>query len=285
MAWTNIPNGNLAAGAPIRSVDHLAMRDNDVYLRDPILGTILSEQTITTSSTWTKPTGSQFENTDFICFLAVGGGGGGGVIRTTSSDPMFGDGGDGGKHKLMVFKYLNCPSSATITIGAGGTGYFRNSNGSTNGDTGGNTEISMTGYDTGSLRGLGGVGGGAIEFVYPTTQPRIVRPYLGNNNSSNGFISRGGVGAINASNVPYTVPPEGVNFAFSDGTGGAGAAGSGVTAGNGTLGAGGGGAATKTSATSGNGGNGVVKVFIVRGSSFNILNYLMASGARTIERS
>jgi len=28
MAWTNIPNANLAAGAPIRSVDLLAIRDN-----------------------------------------------------------------------------------------------------------------------------------------------------------------------------------------------------------------------------------------------------------------
>jgi hypothetical protein len=28
MAWTNIPNANLAAGAPIRSVDTLALRDN-----------------------------------------------------------------------------------------------------------------------------------------------------------------------------------------------------------------------------------------------------------------
>jgi hypothetical protein len=28
MAWTNIPNANLAAGAPIRSVDLLALRDN-----------------------------------------------------------------------------------------------------------------------------------------------------------------------------------------------------------------------------------------------------------------
>ena len=28
MAWTNIPNANLAAGAPIRSVDLIALRDN-----------------------------------------------------------------------------------------------------------------------------------------------------------------------------------------------------------------------------------------------------------------
>lgn len=28
MAWTNIPNANLAAGAPIRSVDTIALRDN-----------------------------------------------------------------------------------------------------------------------------------------------------------------------------------------------------------------------------------------------------------------
>lgn len=34
MAWTNIPNANLAAGAPIRSVDTIALRDNITAVAD-----------------------------------------------------------------------------------------------------------------------------------------------------------------------------------------------------------------------------------------------------------
>jgi hypothetical protein len=38
MAWTNIPNANLAAGAPIRSVDILALRDNITALANDDAG-------------------------------------------------------------------------------------------------------------------------------------------------------------------------------------------------------------------------------------------------------
>ena len=34
MSWTNIPNGNLAVGAPIRSVDQLALRDNPIAIAE-----------------------------------------------------------------------------------------------------------------------------------------------------------------------------------------------------------------------------------------------------------
>jgi hypothetical protein len=277
--WTNIPNANLEAGAPVRSVDHLAMRDNDVYLRAPILGTILSEQTITTSGTWTKPTGSQFENTDFLCFLVVGAGGAGGLFRTSVGVDIYGQGGQGGRISLFAIKYLNCPSSATITIGAGGLGTTRTNNASVNGPNGGNTSLAMTGFAT--VSAVGGIGGLGVEGTFSiTTQPRQFRIYEAGVQSF-GYIAQGGVGAI-VSNTGRVVAAEGVNFGFSDGTGGLGAGGGTAIATNGTLGAGGGGAASRTSATSGNGGNGIVKVFIVRGSSFNILNYLQDTGVRVI---
>jgi hypothetical protein len=38
MAWTNIPNANLAAGAPIRSVDLIALRDNIPAVADGLSG-------------------------------------------------------------------------------------------------------------------------------------------------------------------------------------------------------------------------------------------------------
>jgi len=38
MSWTNIPNGNLAVGAPIRSVDQLALRDNPIAIAEGATG-------------------------------------------------------------------------------------------------------------------------------------------------------------------------------------------------------------------------------------------------------
>jgi hypothetical protein len=38
MSWTNIPNGNLAIGAPIRSVDQLALRDNPIAIAEGATG-------------------------------------------------------------------------------------------------------------------------------------------------------------------------------------------------------------------------------------------------------
>lgn len=37
--WTDIPNASLEPGAPARSVDAIALRDNDVYLRSIMAGT------------------------------------------------------------------------------------------------------------------------------------------------------------------------------------------------------------------------------------------------------
>jgi hypothetical protein len=38
MSWTNIPNANLAIGAPIRSVDQLALRDNPIAIAEGATG-------------------------------------------------------------------------------------------------------------------------------------------------------------------------------------------------------------------------------------------------------
>jgi hypothetical protein len=38
MSWTNIPNGNLAIGAPIRSIDQLALRDNPIAIAEGATG-------------------------------------------------------------------------------------------------------------------------------------------------------------------------------------------------------------------------------------------------------
>jgi len=72
MAWTNIPNANLAAGAPIRSVDILALRDNVVALGNqesgaPTLVKSLNGQTGAITNTSVGSIGSyvySFTNTD-----------------------------------------------------------------------------------------------------------------------------------------------------------------------------------------------------------------------------
>jgi hypothetical protein len=38
MSWTNIPNANLAIGAPIRSIDQLALRDNPIAIAEGATG-------------------------------------------------------------------------------------------------------------------------------------------------------------------------------------------------------------------------------------------------------
>ena len=64
--WTNIPNGNLAAGAPIRSIDILALKENVIFARG------VRAQVFTSNGTFTIPAG-----VEAVKVTVVGGGGGG----------------------------------------------------------------------------------------------------------------------------------------------------------------------------------------------------------------
>lgn len=77
----------------------------------------LQEYTTGTSATWTKPTGLRF----LWVRIVGGGGGGGGAAATTAGNTSVGSGGGAGQYVEHLID-VSSISSATYTVGPGGTG-------------------------------------------------------------------------------------------------------------------------------------------------------------------
>ena len=78
-------------------------------------------QSITTTSTWTRPWTTGAEPAEFWC-IAVGSGSGGGRGRSGLSGAAGGIGGIGGRWLAKVIDPADIPATVSVTIGAGGAG-------------------------------------------------------------------------------------------------------------------------------------------------------------------
>jgi hypothetical protein len=103
-SWTNIPNANLAAGAPIRSVDTLAIRDNIINTGE----NARNSQVFLSNGTFTVPPNVHRVK---VTVLAAGGNGGTGVVDG-------GTGGSGGQGGFVV-SYVGVTSGGTASVTVG----------------------------------------------------------------------------------------------------------------------------------------------------------------------
>ena len=292
-SWTNIPNANLAAGAPIRSVDTLALRDNSAYNKQNVEVELLNSQIFTSSGTWTKPTGSEYNATDTVVAMYFGAGGSGAAVRTFNA---YGrpQGGNGGSLGILSFAYGTISSSLSVTIGAGGAARTASSNNQAlAGLIGGQTIFN--GYVM-----VGGNGGNAYwdggnnAPVFSRNERKLCKSgYTGATDNGQELLLFGGLGR-DGFGGNYTTLTDIGNAGGGGGGGGAlydGDSGNNVTlnnpagisifslAGNGGNGSGtgngadgsapsgGGGACTRfnTNCISGAGGRGEMRIYVVRG--------------------
>ena len=171
------------------------------------IGGILSDQVITTSSTWTKPTGDTYSADDYVYFYLTGGGGSGAASRNTSTaTTLYTNGGNSGTTLIIGTRYGVCPSSGTLTIGAGGVAKTVTVNTEVEGNDGSSSSISFSGNifaASGGRRGF--IGGNENTF---------------NNNSSVGStlaeqgFSRIGAGILGPRNVGQYINGETIQIDF-----------------------------------------------------------------------
>jgi len=149
-SWTNIPNANLAAGAPIRSVDILAIKENTVYNGE----VLRNKQVFTSSGTFNVPANVHRVKVSVI------GAGGNGSNGTTNTDNGCG-GGAGGY--ILDFVGVTAGGTASVTVGT-------NAGTRTSSFTGTST-ITAAGGSNGSgtqnAGGTNGVSGAATIFGQP----------------------------------------------------------------------------------------------------------------------
>lgn len=164
MAWTNITNAQLAIGAPLRSIDILALRDNVIYANS------IRGQVFTSNGTFVVP-----ENVEAIKVTVVGGGGGssggssfGGTGGTTTFTGYVSATGGGGGTYGALSNAGGTATSANMTL-TGRRGYGLFAGDAIGWGAGGESDAPSTGYGAGgtgpsSLNGGAGAGVG-VRYI------------------------------------------------------------------------------------------------------------------------
>jgi hypothetical protein len=120
VAWTTIPNGDVDVDSPLSTALITSLRDNleGVAQRatgaPKIFGVPYNFQEFTTNGTWNKP--SDAETGDIVVVEIVGGGQSGNEGGTSSA------GGDGGTGYVKTYDIDDLGATASIVVGAGGSG-------------------------------------------------------------------------------------------------------------------------------------------------------------------
>ncbi|WP_146214384.1 glycine-rich domain-containing protein [Rhizobium sp. 11515TR] len=212
-------------------------------------GGLVNVQVFKTSGTYTRTSGA----TTGTVMVIGGGGAGGGSIATASNTFSIGGGGGAGAY-CVLFNYA-LPSSATVTIGSGGTGVSAstgnngtassfNSTCTANGGSGGQVQSGTPSYTA-----TGGVGGtigstGTIDAGGENGNYGVVGSGTANGGQGGSTLYGAGGGGTAA---PQNGSANGVNAAgFGAGGGGAG------------------GGFSQTAKTGGNGAGGIVVVYEYR---------------------
>ena len=121
---------------------------------------LTSQQTFTSSGTWTKPTGI----TKIKVYVCGGGGGGGASVSTSWADWTAGGAGGGGTAVKIID--VTSISSVTVTIGAGGIANNVDTSSTAGGTSSFGSHCSGYGGGAGAYQNQPGAGGGATGGDY-----------------------------------------------------------------------------------------------------------------------
>jgi len=130
------------------------LRGDNSFATVPTGVSLVDMQVITTTSTYTPTSGTQFVKV--YCVGAGGGGGGAEATTTGGSNQAIAGGGSGGGTAIRTYNSTELGANASITIGAGGTG----GTGFADGTDGGDTTFNPAGTGVTLTGGGGGKGGG-----------------------------------------------------------------------------------------------------------------------------
>jgi len=229
---------------------------------------------ITSSTTWTKPTGCAVH---YIAAIGPGGGGSAGSVQASGTAVQGGGGGSGGGYTWGWFPDADVPSSVTVTIGApgaGGVGSTTVGTGASGGNGGAVTFGSLV--QVGPGLGAGGPGGRLGGWGLSLGNTGATAIAAGNQNGSPGqyastttfpgCASGAAGGGVTAAVAATAGGVGGLGWGPVYALGGTAGAAGGTAGGNGSngytaadqlgLGAGGGGGGGSTTTNGGNGGAG-----------------------------